>query len=178
MSTGRKCSLAPCFVKAKKSAGPCPTASPRHAVLSSASRERTALVWRRHRELGVLIKFFYNSACAVHLRDKGLERRGEDGGGRWILKQLPVLKQNPNLTRWSTLRRNVQTPPLCKTVSVTFSVCACTYIQFPYLHFRLERAARKQFDIVAERQYTARGGRAPCEEIWWVSNPDIQPITM
>lgn len=43
-----------------------------HAVFSNASRERTASVRRRHGELGVLIKIFYNSACAVHMRDNGL----------------------------------------------------------------------------------------------------------
>lgn len=61
------------------------TVSP-HAVFNIASRERTGSVRRRHGELGVLIKIFYKSACAVHMRDNGLEW----GGVWWILKQLPL----------------------------------------------------------------------------------------
>lgn len=50
---------------------PGPTPSTPHAVFGSASRERTASVRRRHGELGVLIKIFYKSACAVQMRDNG-----------------------------------------------------------------------------------------------------------
>lgn len=52
---------------------PCPNTVSSQAEFSSASRERTASVRRQHGELGVLIKIFYKSACAVHLRDNGLE---------------------------------------------------------------------------------------------------------
>lgn len=55
--------LTPCSVKAAKT-----TTNP-HAVNSGASRERTALVGRQRGELGLLIKIFYKSACAVHMRD-------------------------------------------------------------------------------------------------------------
>lgn len=75
--------LTPCRVKASKT-----TTNP-HAVNNRASRERTASVRRWHGELGVLIKIFYKSACAVHMQDNRLE-----WGGVWrILKQLPALKK-------------------------------------------------------------------------------------
>lgn len=78
--------------ESRENGSPCPIYP--HAVLSRASRERTASVRRRHGELGVLIKIFYKSACAVHMRDNGLEM----GGVWWILKQLPALKQKAKLT--------------------------------------------------------------------------------
>lgn len=92
--------LTPCRVKASKT-----TTNP-HAVNSRASRERTASVRRWHGELGVLIKIFYKSACAVHMLDNRLEWRGV-----WrILKQLPALKPPPRtlkLTPRSTWWKNV-----------------------------------------------------------------------
>lgn len=78
--------LTPCRVKAAK------TTSNPHAVNSGASRERTASVGRQHGELGLLIKIFYKSACAVHMRDNRPEWGG--GAGR-ILKQLPLWKPPP-----------------------------------------------------------------------------------
>lgn len=51
----------------------CKTRTIPHAVNSGASRECTASVGRQHGELGLLIKIFYKSACAVHMRDNRRE---------------------------------------------------------------------------------------------------------
>lgn len=120
------------------------------------SRECTASVRRRHGELGVLIKIFYKPACALHMQDNGLEQ----GGVRRILKQLPTLKQTPELTRRSTRWRNVchftltfkdsraGCPRLREIIRLVHSWVLGGHIYI----LGMKRAKRKQFDIVTERQ--------------------------
>lgn len=76
---------------------------------SRASRERTASVGRRHGELGLLIKIFYKSACAVHMRDN----RPAEGGVGKILKQLPLWKKKkqPEVNTKSRSIKECAPPP-------------------------------------------------------------------
>lgn len=141
---------------------------------SRHSRECTVPVRRWHGELRVLIKiFFYKSACAVQMRDNRLEK-----GGVWrILKQLPALKQTPELTWRSTPWRNAChftfTFPVWSVKSIGLfsphrepTVCKASHIEQYIDILDMKWANRKQFNIVVERQYRELGGSAPCMEIW------------
>lgn len=117
-----------------------------HAVSSRASRECTASVRRRHGELGVLIKIFYKSACAVHMQDNGLER----GGVQRILKQLPT-ETNPRVNmRNHTMKECVPLYLDLQRRSSRLSVCPWKYsvgafacIKWTYLYFRHEKSKEK-----------------------------------
>lgn len=141
---------------------------------SGASRERTASVGRQHGELGLLIKIFYKSACAVHMRDNRPEWGG--GVGR-ILKQLPLwkktnnLKLTPRATWWKNMRHLTFTLK-DKVKPVVFAaveenlVCVLMHIFCVYLYSRQEIGKEKTIQHCGWKTMPwMRGWRPLCEDL-------------